>query len=271
MKQLQKSKHAAIIEIMEKKQIISIKELAEKLNCTEMTVRRNLDELNEIGFVERERGFARLLKPAEPTDYYKESEVNTEEKRAIASVAMGYVKPYNSLCLDSGTSVQCLVELLPDGVPLSVITPSLMAAVTLSNKKQIQVFIPGGFMHHSNRTLLLNEQSQLTSYKADVAFLSCRSLRIPEGTFEHTTTMLITKRRLASIAEKKVLLIDHSKWGVSSLCPAIDMADLDIIITDEKAPADMVEEAAKLGKEIIIVDTLTSKELQHYNPGSAGI
>ena len=265
MKQLQKSKHAAIIEIMEKKEIISIKELAEKLSCTEMTVRRNLDELSEIGFVKRERGFARLLKPAEPTDYYKESEINTAEKKAIAAAALRYVEPYNSICLDSGTSVQCLVELLPDGMPLSVITPSLMAAVTLSTKKQIQVFLPGGFMHHSNRTILLNEQNQLSSYKADIAFLSCRSLRVPEGTFEHTTSMLITKRGLALIAEKKILLIDHSKWGLSSLCPAIGMDDLDVIITDEKAPANLVEETARLGKEIIVVDSGSSKILEHYN------
>ena len=265
MKQLRKSKHAAIIEIMENKQIISIKELAEKLNCTEMTVRRNLDELEGMDFVKRERGFARLLKPAEPTDYYKESEVNVAEKRAIAAVALRYVDPYKSICLDSGTSVQCLVELLPDDMPLSVITPSLMAAVTLSTKKQIQIFVPGGFMHHSNRSILLNDQEQLVSYKTDVAFLSCRSFRIPEGTFEHTTSMLNTKRGLASIAEKKILLIDHSKWGLNSLCPAIGMEDLDIIITDSAAPSDMIEEAAGLGKEIIVVNAADSQVVQHYN------
>ena len=47
------TRHAKIIEIMEKKNVISIKELAEKLNCTEMTVRRNLDELQKKNFVRR--------------------------------------------------------------------------------------------------------------------------------------------------------------------------------------------------------------------------
>lgn len=268
MTQLRKGKHAAIIEIMENKQVISIKELSELLDCTEMTVRRNLDELEEKGFVKRERGFARLLKPAEPTEYFKESGVNAAEKRAIAAAALRYVEPYKIICLDSGTSVQCLVELLPDDVPLSVITPSLMAALTLSNKKQIQVFLPGGFLHHNNRSLLLNEQSRLESYKADVAFLSCRSLRIPEGTFEHTSSMLSTKRSLASIAEKKILLLDHSKWGLNSLCPAIDLADLDIIITDSGAPADLLEEAAGIGKEIIVVEPFTAEVVKHYNPST---
>ena len=52
---MRKERHAKIIEIMENQNVISIKELAQKLGCTEMTVRRNLDELQAMNFVKRER------------------------------------------------------------------------------------------------------------------------------------------------------------------------------------------------------------------------
>jgi len=67
---MKKDRYSQIIEIMERQNTISIRELAEKLNCTEMTIRRNLDKLQEMNFVKRERGYAVLLKPAQPTDYY---------------------------------------------------------------------------------------------------------------------------------------------------------------------------------------------------------
>jgi len=52
---MKKDRYSQIIEIMERQNTISIRELAEKLNCTEMTIRRNLDKLQEMNFVKRER------------------------------------------------------------------------------------------------------------------------------------------------------------------------------------------------------------------------
>ncbi len=247
-------RHARIIEIMENKTAVSVKELAEKLGCTEMTARRNLDELQAQGFVKREHGYAHLLRAAASTDYYEEIRENSEEKKAIAKAALGWIHPGASVCLDSGTTIQCLVEQLPDNMPLSVITPSLTAAMDLSNKKQIQVLIPGGLLHHSNRSLLIDEQA-LRQYHADIAFLSCRSFQLPGGTFEHSHSLITTKRALASIAKTRILLLDHTKWNVSSICNCIPLDQIDILITDSKAPAENLQKAAELGKEIWVVDT----------------
>lgn len=262
---MRKEKHSKIIEIMEQQNVISIKELAQKLNCTEMTIRRNLDELAAMNFVKRERGYATLLKTAQATDYYIQNEENVKEKKAIASVALQYIHPAQSICFDSGTTVQRLVELLPSDIHLSVITPSLIAAITLSNNKNIQILIPSGFLHHSNRSMLFAEPEQMNKYQADVAFLSCRSLQIPGGTFEHSQTLTATKKALAAIAKKRILLLDYSKWDVNSLCNTIDMEMLDLIITDTKAPHQSVQKAANLGKEIILVNPQTNTVEEHYN------
>ena len=262
---MRKEKHSRIIEIMENQNVISIKELAQKLDCTEMTVRRNLDELESMNFVKRERGYATLLKTAQATDYYIQSEENVKEKSAIAHVALQYIQPSQNICLDSGTTIQRLVELLPSDITLSVITPSLTAAMTLSNYKFVQVLIPAGFLHHSNRSVLFAEPEEMDKYQADVAFLSCRSLRVPGGTFEHSQTLTATKKALASIAQKRILLLDYSKWEVNSLCNAINMDMLDIIITDTKAPFDSVLKIINLGKEIILVDPETKSIVEHYN------
>ncbi|MDC7124849.1 MAG: DeoR/GlpR family DNA-binding transcription regulator [Spirochaetales bacterium] len=262
---MRKDKQAQIIEIMQAKKIISIKELSELLNCTDMTVRRNLDKLQEMNFIQRKHGFAVLQENAEETDYYVQIDENKKEKQAIATIALKYLLPYKSICFDSGTTIQQMVTMLPNDMPLSVITPSLTAAMTLSNNSNVQVLLPTGFLNHANRSILLEEPEQILKYKADIAFISCRAFRVPGGAFEHTQTLTTTKKALASIAAKRILLLDYSKWDVNSLCNSINLNDLHTIITDDKAPAESVKKAADFGTEIIIVDSETKKIIEHYN------
>ncbi len=267
---MKKERHSKIIEIMESQNTISIKELAEKLKCTEMTVRRNLDELQEMNFVKREHGYAILLNPAQPTDYYEQIGEHLREKLAIASVALTYVHSHQSICLDSGTTIQQLVTLLPDNIPLSVITSSLTAAMTLSNNENIQVLLPEGFLHHKNRSIIINGNNTLKQYKTDIAFISCRAFRIPGGAFEHSQTLIATKRALANTADKRILLLDYSKWEINSLCNSISLDQIDTIITDKLAPADSIKKVSELGKEIIIVNPKNNSIENHFNPSKFG-
>ena len=248
------SRHARIIEIMEKQTPISVRELAEKAGCTEMTIRRNLDQLQEKGLVRREHGYAYLQRSARNTDYFAEMQENAEEKKAIARIALELVRPDMSICLDSGTTIQQLVELIPENFPLSVITPSLAAAMALSSKKEVNVLMPGGFLHHSNRSLLIDQPDALLRYHADIAFISCRSFQLPGGTFEHTQTLTNTKRALASIAKERILLLDHTKWDITSIFNCIPLEQIDMIITDDKTPEAAVQKAEELGKTVRIAD-----------------
>ena len=252
---MRKKKHSQIIELLENKNVMSIRELAQALDCTEMTIRRNLDELQEMNFVKRERGYAALLGAAKPTEYVEQSGEHAAEKRAIARAALQYIKEGQVICLDSGTTTQQLALALPKDLRLSRITPSLEAAVALADHPDIQVMLPGGQMHHRNRSILTADPDEMRRFSADIAFISCRAFRIPGGAFEHSQTMTATKKALASIAAKRILLLDHSKWGVSSLCSSVKLEDLDVIITDAAAPADAVEEARRSGIEVVLAQT----------------
>lgn len=263
---MKKERHARIIEIMQNQNIITIKDLAQQLNCTEMTVRRNLDELQNMNFVKRERGYAILLQPAKDTDYYVESGEHEREKRAIATIALQYIHPSQSICMDSGTTIQQLITMLPMAMPLSVITPSLVGALALSDNTNIQVLIPSGVMHHTNRSILISDPEWLSQYRADIAFMSCRSFRVPGGAFEHSQALTSTKRALASIAQKRILLLDYSKWNVNSLCNSLKLSDLNILITDNKAPLELATKAAEKGIEIIIVNPDNNVIQEHFNP-----
>ena len=77
--------------------------------------------------------------------------------------------------------------------------------------------------------------------------------------------MTSTKRALASIATKRILLLDYSKWNVSSICNSIPLKDLDVIITDNKAPTDSIKKVAELGIELLVTDPSLGEIIEHYN------
>ena len=256
---MKKKTHAQIIELMENKNVMSVRELAQALGCTEMTVRRNLNELQEMNFVRREHGYATLLNTAMPTEYAEQSGEHAQEKKAIAAAALSLIRPGFTICIDSGTTTQQLAEQIPEHFPLSVITPSLEAALALTKREDVQVMLPAGQLHHRNRTILITDPDATLQFRADIAFISCRSFRIPGGAFEHSATMVSTKRALAAIAGTRVLLLDHSKWDVNSLCNSIRLEELDIIITDTLAPSVTLKEALRKGKRVILADPLTQE------------
>ena len=250
-------KHQRILSIMEKQHTASVRQLAEELGCTEMTVRRNLDQLQAQGLVKREHGYAYLLHSSAQTAFDEKHSEHMAEKKAIARAALALIRPGMSICLDSGTTIQQLVELIPQDFPLSVITSSLTAAMTLSDHNSIQILMPGGFLHHRNRSLLIDDADELQRYRSDISFICCQSFQLPGGTFEYSQTLTNTKRALASVAKKNVLLLDYSKWNVSSIFNCIPLEQIDTIITDEKAPADQLEQVRSYGKELILVSVVS--------------
>ena len=262
---MKKDRHAKIIELLENQMVCTPVELAEVLNCSEMTIRRDLTELENMNLIRRKHGCAFLRKSTKPSYFHEQMDEHQYEKEAIAKAAVRFIHPYNVICIDSGTTAHMLCRFLPDHMPLSVITSNLMTAVELANKENIQTYVIGGMLYHRARAIMTDSSDTLEQHTADVAFLSARAFRIPGGAFEHTYPLVETKKTLASIAKKVVLLIDYSKCEHASLCNSIPLNQIDTIITDNKTSQEIIKKAVGLKKEVIIVDPESGEIEQHYN------
>lgn len=262
---MKKERHAQILELLEDRFVCTSKELSEELNCSEMTIRRDLNELEERKLIHRKHGCAFLPRENKTNYFPKQLDEQIYEKEAIAKAALQFIHPYNVICIDSGTTAHTLSRILPDNFPLSVITSNLMTAIELSARDNIQVYVTGGTLYHRTKSIMTDAMEILAQHPADVAFISARAFRIPGGAYEHTYPLIDTKRALVSIARKKVLLIDHTKCEHTSLCNSIPLNQIDTIITDNKTSSDIIQKAVALKKEVIIVDPETQKTLKHYN------
>lgn len=262
---MKKERHARIIELLENRMVCTSRELAEELSCSEMTIRRDLNELEGMELIRRKHGCAFLVKAAKPNYFHEQIDEYQYEKEAIAKAALHFIHPYSVICIDSGTTAHTVSRFLPDNIPLSVITSNLMSAIELSSKENIQTYLVGGMLYHRTKSIMTESKEALFQHPADVAFISCRAFRIPGGAFEHTYPLVETKKSLVSIARKTVLLIDHTKCEHTSLCNSIPLNQIDAIITDNKTSPEIIQKAVGLKKEVIIVDPETSGVVHHYN------
>ncbi|HHU53849.1 MAG TPA: DeoR/GlpR transcriptional regulator [Clostridiaceae bacterium] len=245
-------KDLLIVELLEKNGILSVKELSQILLCSEMTIRRYLVTLETKGLVKRHHGCAFLNTRARPTKFSEQMNINSREKFLIAIEAARMIRNEQVVCFDSGTTIQRMVDLLDNRLTFTAITPSLPFIESVAKIKGVKVVVPEGIYNYNNRTLELTDNAINHNINADISFISCRSFRIPVGTYEHTDTLVPTKRWLAKQSKTTVLLADSSKWQIESLRRCLTLSEIDIIITDEGVPKDSVDKLQNLGKKIVI-------------------
>jgi len=233
--------------------VLSVNELSELIGCAEMTIRRHLDSLEERNLVVRRHGCAYLTNDAKPTIFDEQIKLNSREKFLIAHEASKMIRPNSTICFDSGTTIHRIVNLIDPNIRFTAITPSLPFATELAKLGNVKIIMHSGTLNKNNLTLEYAPDILQKKINVDISFISCRSFKAPNGTYEHTDTLIANKRWFANIGKKTVLLADSSKWLKRSVQLCVSLKNIDTIITDSKILDEDVNLIRKLGKEIIVV------------------
>ena len=211
---------------------VSIPSAAAELGVTEMTVRRDLKELEK-------RKLALLVKGgAIPFPARYEPEENElehlERKNAIADVLFLRILPADSIFLSTGSTTLAFARVLArrNTRPMTVITNSLMAAADLM-EKNVRLILVGGEFRRLSRTMVGPLTAKiLENVTISKAFLGTIGFEVERGISTTDTNEAFTKELVAKRAEKVFLLADSSKVGSSSFVYSGDAGDIDILITD---------------------------------------
>ncbi|MBC5580288.1 DeoR/GlpR transcriptional regulator [Anaerofilum sp. BX8] len=234
---------------------VSVQDLADLMQVTKTTIRRDLLLMEEKGLVRRRRGYA-LLPTRDLLTRFNSSDLFQEEKMRIAKKAVRYVTSNTSLALDSGSSVAALVKCLKDDPTiqgLDIVTSSLDIAIATC--EQYRVAIPGGFV-------LAGEQCvggvDVTDFfhkiHADLVFLGSTGVSNSSGLTVSYPLMCSVKEALVGCATTRIALLDSSKYHSRGLYTFCDFDALDVLITvenEENAP--VLEKIARHHVEIVLV------------------
>lgn len=251
-----KDRVSKLMEILQEEDFVSVADLSQRLGSSMMTIRRDLEPLEQKGVLKRVHGGAMLQKnETNVPSFTVRYERNTAEKNAIGRLAASLIQSESSVCFDAGTTTLAIVKNLPTPLHFTAITTGIRTSLELSQYRDVEIIQVGGSLDHSTLTIC-NEISTefIKQFRADVTFLSTRAIDTNQGSFDNYLNLVGEKRALASIAKKVVVVADHTKFENTPLCLAIPLTDIDVVITDNKTEVKYVDALTKAGVEVLVAD-----------------
>ena len=224
-----------ILKTLKENKTAVVSVLAKNLYVSEATIRRDLAEMKSMGLIERSHGGALLPENAEEISIFFRMEKNASEKERAATKALPYIPPFKSVFIDSSSTALALAERI-DLNYKTVVTNNLQTAIQLSKKPNINLILLGGSVHfNTNSTTGSWTAKQIEDFAFDLVISSCAAV-IGSDSFERSLDQKEIKRAAFERCQKKILLIDHTKFtshGTYRLCP---LSDYDLVVTDVPPP-----------------------------------
>jgi DeoR/GlpR family transcriptional regulator of sugar metabolism len=213
---------------------LTLSELADRLGVSEMTVRRDLDQLQEQGLVRRVRGGAVALDvPSDQAGFAVREQWQTATKSRLGRAAATLIEPGSTVLLDAGTTTAELAAHLPALAPLTVAVLSLQAAVRLADQPGIKLLIIGGESRAGERSLVgplaLNALDQL---RFDTFVMSIGAVHHDLGWSEFDLDDAAVKRAALHRAGRTVVVADATKLGVQAFARVAPLDAVEALVTD---------------------------------------
>ncbi len=220
------------------------------------TLRRDLSYLEQQGLIEKVYGGAvrKTYLSAEPN--YKNRETkNRAEKWAIAHAAETLIEQNEAVFFDLGTTVLFLAQQVAEEKAPVCFTNAIRTAVELSDKG-FQVILPGGVVRAKELSVSgVMAYENMGEFQVDKVFIGVAGITA-DGIYDFIPEEAKLRKRVIDRARKVIALADFSKFGTQAMCRVCDVTEIDILITDEKAPAHILKELEKQGIQIIIAKGL---------------
>jgi DeoR family transcriptional regulator, fructose operon transcriptional repressor len=233
---------------------VEVNALAEDLDVTPETVRRDLTSLERHGVLRRVHGGAI---PVERLGFEPGIETRSErlvaEKERIGKVALSHLPDEGTVLLDAGTTTLRLAEQLPRDRELTIVTNSLGIAALVAVHPNLSLYLLGGRVR--GRTLAAVGSwvtNALQDVFVDVAFLGTNGLSVQHGLTTPDQSEAAAKRAMISSARRSVVLTDHTKIGVDHFSRFADLSDIAAVITDSGLDPETAAEIEAQGPEVVL-------------------
>ena len=245
-----------ILNILAEHGRIRVGHLAERLNVSEATVRRDLESMQAQGLLQRTHGGAMLPRPTTFEISFDESKSRAlAEKRAIGGRAADLVNEGDSIIIESGSTTlemaRCLVE--RDIRKVTVLTNSLAISKELSANEEIEIIVLGGSLRRQSASLVGSWVSEmLRTVRVDKAFLGANGISADFGISAPNVFTAETRKAMIAAARTRIALADHSKLGVETLYRVAPVDALDVLVTDEHSTDEQLDPIRELGVEVLV-------------------
>lgn len=249
---MNQKRRSQIAKMIDEQQAITNKEIMERFNISIETVRRDLSYLEKQGVLTKVYGGAVIRKVAsiEPLYTSREQE-SSKEKQLIADMAESLIKSNETVFFDLGTTVEMVAKKLEPQKNIYAFTNAIRTAVDLSERCD-EVILTGGKIRPGELSLsgTLAERS-LSKFNINTAVIGAAGIT-EDCISDFIVDEADIRSQVIQNANRVIVLADFAKFGVRAMCRVCSLEDIDIIITDDKAPKDILKRIEKKGIQILI-------------------
>lgn len=234
----------------------NVQELAEATGASIVTIRRDLQRLEEHGIVTRTHGGARLTEAAGPElAFQSRVQEHVEAKRAIAGAAFELLSPHATVFLDAGTTVlQLARRLRVEPMPLTVFTNGLAVAQELVNVDGVTVNLLGGQLRNENLSVVgPSAERQLGDLWFDQLYLGTSAVHDDGRLYTLHPAEASLNRVMLGRTSQAVVLSDSSKFSGRAPYAVAPVTDVHTLITDDRLDTTWTDRLTQLEVDTMVV------------------
>ena len=238
---LNKERQIEILKYLHANQTASVKKLTKLLFVSEATIRRDLNELEKEGQINKVYGGATIIFNSDKQiPLYARQQENNEAKRIICEQALRFIKDGQIIFIDGSSTSQILAKQLYKFKNLIVITNGLKITEILG-ESHIKTYCTGGLLIDNSYVFTGKDaENFIDNYNADVCFISCKGMDL-NGKFSDTSeSETELRKRFLKNSKKRVMLLTDNKINKTYLHTLCYSTDLDSILSNSKLPNNLV-------------------------------
>lgn len=249
-----------LLEVVRRKGFVSLPDLANELQVSASTVRRDLDYLEETGEAKRTHGGVFYTGPSPKLPHFEQrQQAQWEEKRQIAIAAAQLVQDGDTILLDGGSTTYELAQQLV-GRTIQVVTNSLPVATLFTSGGSSDLVLIGGYLHQRTGVCIgpyANEM--LHRLNVQRAFLSVAGIS-ERGCFNSNLLLVETEKAMMESADEVIVLADSTKFGHQSLALMCELSEIDRLVVDNQISADWRRRLSQANVDVVVAGEKSAKK-----------
>lgn len=231
---------------------MDVPSLASRFEVSEATIRRDLELLEQQQLVSRTRGGATRHVAFNDLPLGYKSSQDAEEKQRIALAALRFLEGSRVVGLTGGTTVWEFAQRLGSRPGLTVVTNALNVATTLVGNTGIRVFAAGGEVRASSQEAVgPSAEAFLADYYMDVSFIGVDGVDADAGCTNYDPVGARANATMSQRSRRTIILADATKIGRTALAGVCPMTEVDVLITDSRAPDKAVRAIERQGCRVV--------------------
>jgi DeoR/GlpR family transcriptional regulator of sugar metabolism len=230
----------AVLQLLDARGQVNIAEMSARFGVSEMTLRRDLAQLEAEGLLRRTHGGAIKTESGsfEPP-FAMRAKFNLEAKRAIALSIAAEIEDGQTVILDGGSTGTAIAEALV-GRSLTVCALNIRVAEILSSSPMTRVMVPGGQIRSGELSLVgPAAERTLADHRFDTYIMTVSGIDVSAGMTEWNVDDAAVKRAALAVSRRCIVACDSSKFGRVAFARISPLENADLIVTDDELAADL--------------------------------